>query len=257
MNFTTKFSLSVLFAAILLCAACGPTYVVQPNGQQVAVQQYDPGYNPDQFLYDTMLTAAILNGQRGYYGAGHVFYPYISVGGVDGYYDSGHHFHTSVTNKTVVINNYQHGREEFTKTHPLNAKPNYTGNSNQQSQQPAQKPNYTSTQNGGQGTIGRGAPTQQQAPQAQQKPNYTSQQNGGQGTIGRGAPQQQQQAPAVQSKPNYGGCKCRMRITVMVITRTPVWVWIRTARSFIVSRLVALVRATAASAKQHMVTRPR
>lgn len=187
----SRLAISFVLTVLLLLVACGPTYVVQPTGQQAQYQQYDPGYNPDQFLYDTMLTAAILNGQRGYYGTGHVFYPYISVGGVDGYYDGGHHFHISVQNKTVVINNYQHGRDEFVKTHPLNAKPNYT---QQQGQQPQQKPNYQSQQNGGQGTIGRGTQTQQQAPQAQQKPNYSQQQ----GTIGRGqATQQQQQTPAL------------------------------------------------------------
>lgn len=193
MKFSIKFSLSVLFVAILLCVACGPTYVVQPNGQPAQYQQYqqyDPGYDPNQFLYDTMLTAAILNGQRGYYGPGHVFYPDVMVGGVDGYYDSGHHFHTSVTNKTVVINNYQHGHDEFVKTHPLNAKPDYSR------QQTQQKPNYQSQQNGVQGTIGRGLQTQQQAPQAQQKPNY-----GNGGTIGRGTPS----VTPASNKPNYGG----------------------------------------------------
>jgi hypothetical protein len=199
MKFSTKFSLSVLFAVILLCSACGPTYVVQPNGQQAQYQQYDPGYDPNQFLYDAMLADAIYNGQRGYWGPGHVFYPMVTIGGVVGYYDGNHHFHTSVQNKTVVINNYNHGRDEFVKTHPLNAKPDYSRQQSQgQSQQTQQKPNYTSQQNGGQGTIGRGPSTQQQASQAQQKPQY-----GSGGTIGRGAPSAAP-APAASSKPNYG-----------------------------------------------------
>ena len=121
-----------------------------------------------------------------------MFYPVVTIGGVGGYYDGQHHFHTSVQNKTVVINNYNHGRDEFVKTHPLNAKPDYSRQQSQgQSQQTQQKPNYTSQQNGGQGTIGRGPSTQQQAPQAQQKPQY-----GSGGSIGRSA-------PSAPSKPSF------------------------------------------------------
>jgi hypothetical protein len=171
------FAVAVL--AMIVASACGPTYVVQnPNGQQVA---YDPGYDPNQFAYDAVLTAAILNGQRGYYGAGHVFYPYVSVGGVDGYYDSGHHFHTSVTNRTVVINHYNHDRDEFVKTHPAPA--------------PGQKPNFGNTP----GTAGRGvanAPVQQQQQQAG-KPNFGS----NPGSAGRGT---YTPAPAPSGKPNFG-----------------------------------------------------
>ena len=184
MSFKTKFALAIGLAAIFLCAACGPTYVVQPNGQQAAYQQqyqqYDPGYDPNQFLYDAMLANAVVNGINGYYGPGHIFYPMVNVGGVGGYYDSGHHFHTSVTNKTVVINNYNTGREQFTKQQA--SKPNYT-----QSQQ--QKPQYGTQQ----GTIGRGA---SQAPAQVAKPVYAS---GNGGSIGRGVAS----AP-VASKPSYG-----------------------------------------------------
>ena len=165
-----------IFATILLSVACGPTYV-QPVAYQQQQQQpvYNPGYDPNQFLYDAMLADVIVGGIHGYYGAGHVFYPMVTVGGVGGYYDSGHHFHTSVQNKTVVINNYNTEKTKF-------------------QQQAAQKPQYGQ----GQGTIGRGTPTQPSAPQAAQKPNYGTQQ----GTIGRGpsAPA----APTATGKPNYG-----------------------------------------------------
>jgi hypothetical protein len=160
-----------IFATILLSVACGPTYV-QPVAYQQQQPVYNPGYDPNQFLYDAMLADVIVGGIHGYYGAGHVFYPMVTVGGVGGYYDSGHHFHTSVQNKTVVINNYNTEKTKF-------------------QQQAAQKPQYGQ----GQGTIGRGTPTQ---PQAAPKPNYGTQQ----GTIGRGpsAPA----APTATGKPNYG-----------------------------------------------------
>ena len=90
MSFKTKLILPFVFAAMILSVACGPTYVVQqPNGQQAV---YDPGYDPNQFLYDAMLANVIVNGVNGYYGPGHIFYPMVSVGGVGGYYDSGHRF---------------------------------------------------------------------------------------------------------------------------------------------------------------------
>jgi len=168
-----------------MLVACGPTYV-QPVAYQQQ-QQFNPGYDPNQFLYDAMLANAVVNGINGYYGPGHVFYPMVTVGGVGGYYDSGHHFHTSVQNKTVVINNYNTERTRFTQQQA--SKPNY---SQQPSQQ--QKPNYGSQQ----GTVSRGQPATQQQ-QVQQKPNYSS---GNGGTIQRGAPSAP--APAVSSKPNYG-----------------------------------------------------
>ena len=166
MSLRIKLTFLVIFAAFILSVACGPTYVVQPTGQQQAV--YDPGYDPNQFMYDAMMADVIVNGVHGYYGYGHVFYPMITVGGVGGYYDSGHHFHTSVTNKTVVINNYNTGRTQF------------------QQQVSKSKPNYGSQQ----GTISRGAP-QTATPAA--KPNY-----GSGGNIQRGA------ASSAPSKPNYG-----------------------------------------------------
>jgi hypothetical protein len=172
MTFKSKLFTGLALAAVLMLVACGPTYV-QPVAYQQQ-QQFNPGYDPNQFLYDAMLANAVVNGINGYYGPGHVFYPMVTVGGVGGYYDSGHHFHTSVQNKTVVINNYNTEKTKF-------------------QQQVSQKPNYGTQQ----GTIGRGPSTQQSAPQATQKPNYGAQQ----GTIGRGAPQQ---APVVTSKPNYG-----------------------------------------------------
>jgi hypothetical protein len=172
MSFTKKLALSVIFAALILGVACGPTYVVQPTGQQQAV--YNPGYDPNQFMYDMMLADVMVNGVHGYYGAGHVFYPMVTVGGVGGYYDSGHHFHTNVTNKTVVINNYNTGRTQFQQQASKS--------------QQTQKPNYGSQQ----GTVSRGAP---QTPQTASKPNYSS----GTGTIQRGS----SPAPAA-SKPNYG-----------------------------------------------------
>ena len=172
--FIKRAAFAFIFAAILLSVACGPTYV-QPVAYQQ--QQFQPGYDPNQFMYDAMLANAVVNGINGYYGPGHVFYPMVTVGGVGGYYDSGHHFHTSVQNKTVVINNYNTEKTKF-------------------QQQAAQKPQYGQ----GQGTIGRGAPSQPNAPQAAQKPNYGTQQ----GTIGRGPSAPAPSAPAATGKPNYG-----------------------------------------------------
>ena len=158
---------------IVTFVACGPTYVVPNNGQQAV---YDPGYDPNQFLYDAMLADVIVNGIHGYYGPGHVFYPMVTVGGVGGYYDSYHHFHTSVQNKTVVINNYNTGREQFVRQQVQRGKPNYSPQ---------------------QGNIQRGSPaTTTQTTTA--KPNYTS---GNGGSIQRGAAPS---TPAPSAKPNYG-----------------------------------------------------
>lgn len=181
----TKYLVSAIVAfALLFTVACGPTYVVQPNGQQAQMvdPNYNPGYNPDQMLFDTALTVALMNGQRGYYDSYHHWYPVMSLGGVDGYYDGSHHFHTSAVNKTIVVNHY-HSDLEAHKVPVVNGKPDYTTKS-------------------GQGSIGRGqsqAPAVQQAPAANQKPDYTT--KTGQGTIGRG--QSQTQAPAANVKPDY------------------------------------------------------
>jgi hypothetical protein len=205
MSFRSKIFATLLVAASLLFVACGPTYVVQPTGQAVA---YQPAYNPDQFVYDALVTAAIVNGVNGYYGPNHVFYPSAMVGGVSGYYVGGV-FHTSQSNRTTVINNYQTEIRTHQASAPVNTgKPDYTTKNGGQGviqrgapSQPATpapaaaspaaqtgKPSYVSQQNGGQGVIQRGAPTPPPAPAAPAKPQYVSQQNGGQGVIQRGAP---------------------------------------------------------------------
>ncbi len=97
-----KISTGVVMLAILALVSCGPAYV-QP------VAQYDPGYNPSNAVADAILAAAIINGVTGYYGPGHVFYPQTMYGGVPGYYVGGV-FHTSVQNRTVIVNNYNHDR---------------------------------------------------------------------------------------------------------------------------------------------------
>jgi hypothetical protein len=179
MSFRSKFITSFAALAILLCVACGPTYV-QPVAYQQPQQQYVPAYDPNQAVYDAALTVAILNGVNGYYGPGHVFYPVATYGGVSGYYDSGHRFHTSVTNKTVIVNNYNNEIKSHASTSTNNAS----------------KPNYT-TQTGN-GTVGRG-PSSTPTPTATTKPNYTSTTGG---SIGRGS--STPTTTPVSSKPNYG-----------------------------------------------------
>jgi hypothetical protein len=191
MSFTPKVSVLLLVAVTLLFSACGPTYVVQPNGQAAA---YQPGYDPNQFAYDAALAIAVVNGVNGYYGPNHVFYPSVMLGGVPGYYVGGV-FHTSQSNRTVVINNYQND----VRTHQSQAntgKPNYNAPAGSTG-----KPDYT-TKSGGPGVIQRGSPSTA-TPVAAQTPAGKPAYSANPGTIGRGAAS----APpaALPSKPSYGG----------------------------------------------------
>lgn len=196
MSFKTKILTASFIAAVLLLVACGPTYVqpIQPVAYQQQ-QQFQPGYDPNQFLYDMALADAVVGGIHGYYGFGHHFYPMVSVGGVGGYYDTEHHFHTSVTNKTVVINNYNTAKTTFQQQ--AASKPDYSQRSSQSGTQPVSKPDYGSSP----GTIGRGSAVQQQTPQAATKPNYSSATSG---SIGRGSATPTVSTPATSAKPNFG-----------------------------------------------------
>jgi hypothetical protein len=198
MNLRAKISaVTLIVLAALTFVACGPTYVVQ-NPNQVpagAAYSYDPGYNPNNVIADAIITSAIINGVTGYYGPGHVFYPQAMYGGVPGYYVGGV-FHTSSSSRTTIVNNYNTGQSEFQRNPQQYA---------QSHPSLVKKPDYTSTKNGGQGTIGRGPSTAATpAPNAAAatpagKPAYSQ----SAGTIGRGAAS----APAPQaapSKPNYG-----------------------------------------------------
>jgi hypothetical protein len=128
-----------VIASSIVWIACGPTYV-QPvqSYQQQQQPVYDPGYDPNQIVYDpTPPVVVVVGGNRGYY-YNHIFMPLISLGGVDGFYDSGHHFHTSVTNKTTVVNNYNIAVKSHTTNNNVN-KPNFTSTTNGNT---VVKPNY-------------------------------------------------------------------------------------------------------------------
>ena len=156
--FNSKITALLLVVASMFFVACGPTYYVQPTGQAA----HQPAYDPNQFAYDAMLAAAVVNGVNGYYGANHVFYPSVVVGGVPGYYVGGV-FHTSQTNRTTVINNYQ----TEIRTHQTSVN--------------TSKPNYGTNQ----GTIGRGPSSPTPSASAQtSKPAYST----GGGSMQRSAP---------------------------------------------------------------------
>lgn len=181
----SRISLSSIFLVlVLLLSACGPSYVAQAP--------YNPGYDPNSFYYDSVFpTPVYVGGVQGYYYGG-VFRPMITLGGVYGFYDVGGRFHTSQTNRTVVINNYNTGREQYfnrtrttTTASPVSTPGGYSKPDYNRSATPA----YGSQAGG----VTRGY--QQQAP-AYSKPAYGSQAGG----VTRGY---QQSAPTV-SKPNYG-----------------------------------------------------
>jgi hypothetical protein len=180
MTSTNKFAFATLLSLVLFATAC-TTYV--PVQQSQAPQyEYNPGYNPDNAVADAILMAAVLNGVNGYWGPGHVFYPSVMYGGVPGYYVGGV-FHTSVQNRTVIVNHYNTGRTEFqrnpqafAKTHP----------------DAVAKPNFGS-QAGGM-TRGAATATSNTAP-ASNKPQFGQQQGG----MTRGAA-----TPAPSAKPAFG-----------------------------------------------------
>lgn len=192
-------SLFALFA-VLFFVGC-TTYVSQPIAQQGQPQyEYNPGYNPDNTVADTILAAALINGISGYYGPGHIFYPSAMYGGVPGYYVGGV-FHTSTQYRTTIVNNYNTGRQDFQRnptayaqSHPTAvSKPNYTSQgqgSKGASTATTTKPTFGS----GTGTSTRVAATAPATPTPAPKPSFGS----GAGSSSRSS------APSAPSRPSFG-----------------------------------------------------
>lgn len=166
MNFT-KFSPLLILALIFSLVGC-TTYVPVQQGQAVPQYEYNPGYNPDNAIADAILMSAVINGVNGYYGPGHIFYPSAMYGGVSGYYVGGV-FHTSVQNRTVIVNHYNTGRSDFQRnpTQFAQQHPDVVKTTT------AAKPNFGSQQGG----MTKSAPTAT-APAATARPNFGSQQGG-------------------------------------------------------------------------------
>ena len=197
MNIRNSFAIAFLIVITLLAGGC--TYV-QPVPMAQQQYEYNPGYNPNNVVAEAIIASAIINGVTGYRYGG-AFYPQAYYGGMPGYYVGGV-FHTSQSNRTTIVNNYNTGRSEFQRNPAQYAqknpgavtKPNFGSQAGGMTKGPATSTTSTSNNKPNFGSQQGGMTKQAAAPS---RPNFGSQV--GSGTRTSSAPSPSYSAPPSRS----------------------------------------------------------